>query len=316
MRLPRPLRAGEFIGESNVRLLIDGDVLRYRIGFACQKSVYAVSLPNETEHAGFIATFDKKKEMKAWIQEHIPDEEYEVTEFISPEPIENCLHSVKISIESMMERLGSTDVRVYMTGSSNFRDTLVDYYKANRDRTRKPHHYDNITQYLVDIWDAEVVEGYEADDQMSIDQYNFAGIFTDFEHTVICTIDKDLDMVPGWHYNFVTDEKYFITEMDGLRNFYCQMLAGDNSDNIPGLYQITGKKCNVTVFNGVMYADNEQQMWEHVHHIYSKAFYDMDPDNAELDTDAIHEAVTEKLREIGKLLWMKRTPDDNWEPPI
>lgn len=297
-----------------MRLLIDGDILRYRVGFAAQKSKYGVVLPDE-ETPGPIATFDTKKELKAWVAQFMPEEHYEIIEIVEPDTIENCLHSVKQVLESIMNRLGSNDVTVFLTGKDNFRDKLVDYYKANRDRNRKPYHYDNITNYLVDIWNAIVVDGYEADDAMAIRQLALTKA-TGQESSIICTTDKDLDMVPGWHYNFVHDKHYFISEVEGLRNFYSQMLTGDDSDNIPGLYKCTGTKATKTKFNGIVYAETAEQMYSHVHHVYSKAFYDIDPDNKELDTDAIHKAVTEKLREIGKLLWMKRTADDVWEPPV
>ena len=153
--------------------LIDGDVLRYRIGFAC---------------------------------EEIIDGE------VVPDTIENCLHSVKEQIHSILREAGADSYRVFLSGKGNFRESLVDYYKANRKDSRKPYHFDNITQYLINYWDAEVIEGQEADDALGIaqvqnkyivDQQKLGG--HGYTETIICTIDKDLDNVPGWHYNFLSE---------------------------------------------------------------------------------------------------------------
>lgn len=55
------------------------------------------------------------------------------------------------------------------------------------------------------------------------------------EPCVICSVDKDLLQIPGKHYNFVKKEFCEISEIEGLRNFYKQMLIGDPADNIFGV---------------------------------------------------------------------------------
>jgi len=75
------------------------------------------------------------------------------------------------------------------------------------------------------------------------------------EETVICTRDKDLRQVPGWHYGWemgaqpefgpmlVTKEggglylnkKRSEIKGTGLPFFYAQVLQGDRADDIPGL---------------------------------------------------------------------------------
>jgi 5'-3' exonuclease len=63
--------------------------------------------------------------------------------------------------------------------------------------------------------------------------------------TCICSIDKDLDQIPGWHLNFVKELKYEVTPQEGLRKFYHQLLTGDLAcDNIPGLKGIGPKKAD------------------------------------------------------------------------
>lgn len=56
-----------------------------------------------------------------------------------------------------------------------------------------------------------------------------------FEETIICSIDKDLLQVPGLHYNWVRDERREVTAAEGIRSFYQQCLTGDRTDDVLGL---------------------------------------------------------------------------------
>jgi 5'-3' exonuclease len=42
-------------------------------------------------------------------------------------------------------------------------------------------------------------------------------------------------MIPGMHYNFVKKEYHEVSELDGIKQFYRQMLIGDSVDNIVGV---------------------------------------------------------------------------------
>lgn len=121
---------------------------------------------------------------------------------------------------------------VYLTSDdkSNFRHELYPEYKANR-KAPKPIWYLELRTYLVAQHRAIVVTDREADDALADRQYPTSGL----EQTVICSIDKDLDQVPGEHYDFVKDVRYPVTPESGLRFFYYQMLTGDRTDNIPGI---------------------------------------------------------------------------------
>ena len=60
----------------------------------------------------------------------------------------------------------------------------------------------------------------------------------------IATLDKDLDGVPGWHYVWKGKREgvFYVTETEADRFFYTQMLTGDATDNIPGLFKMVGVK--------------------------------------------------------------------------
>lgn len=95
-----------------------------------------------------------------------------VHEVYTPDPIEHCLHSVKMMIESIIDGCGNGPVRIFLTGEGNFREKIatIKKYKGNRDGMHKPAHLQSCRDYLIRRYNAEVVDGQEADDSMSIEQ--------------------------------------------------------------------------------------------------------------------------------------------------
>lgn len=137
-------------------------------------------------------------------------------------------------ILSILADTGAKEYKVFLTSTdkSNFRYQIYPEYKGNR-KAPKPIHYEDIRKYLVEVHEAEIIYGEEADDALGYNQT---------EETIICSIDKDLLMIPGKHYNFVKKELYNISKQEGLYNFYWQLLNGDIGDNIPGCPGVGPKK--------------------------------------------------------------------------
>jgi len=149
------------------------------------------------------------------------------------EPLPYALHSTKVFINNMIKKTEADSYRLFLTGKDNFRMKVDPEYKANRKGTAKPVHYDEIRKYMANHLKAEVIDGMEADDALALNQT---------EDTVIASIDKDLLMVAGRHYNFVKDEYKTVTPEEGIRWFYTQLLMGDKVDNIIGIRGIGIKK--------------------------------------------------------------------------
>jgi len=118
------------------------------------------------------------------------------------------------------------EYRIFISGTDNFRNQLYPEYKANRREIIRPEHLDPVRLFLVGEWKASVTAGHEADDAIGIAAN---------EHSVICSIDKDLRQIPGEHYNFVKDVFDTVSPYDAVRNFYTQLLVGDPSDNVAGV---------------------------------------------------------------------------------
>lgn len=183
----------------------------------------------------------------------------------------------------------------YLTGKENFREKIatIQPYKGHRNRGERPFWYSAIYSYLSRDRGAIVVDRMEADDALAI-RANL-----DPDSVIICSRDKDLLMVPGWHYQWPSwkqeeQHPFFVTELEGLRFFYTQLLIGDSADNILGLYGVGKKSASV---KRVQEAETELQMFEEVKEQYRLRFgsyWDM------------------FMCETGRLLWMKRTLEDDW----
>ena len=179
------------------------------------------------------------------------------------------------------------DAKGWLTGYQNFRISIAKTkpYKGNRT-TEKPKHLDLLRDYLVAAWDFEVEQYQEADDAIGIAAYSMEP-----EDYVICTTDKDLNMIRGWHYNMRKNEKFWVDEEDTLYTFYTQVLTGDRIDNIPGLHGIGPKKA-AKILKG---CKTEDELYNAVLKAY---------DNDE-----------EYLCEQATLLWIRRKPNQVWKKP-
>ena len=186
----------------------------------------------------------------------------------------------------------ASDYKVYLTDSrGNYRNAIYPDYKANRAKLSKPSHYQIIKDYLINHEAAIVATGQEADDALGIEQTLLG------DESIICSIDKDMLMIPGWHYNFVKRDRIYITPEIGIRKFYTQILTGDPVDNIPGLKGIGPKKAGKILED----CTNEQEFKVKVFDAYKERHSDL-PD----------EEIRSTIERNGRLLWIRRHQNELW----
>ena len=126
------------------------------------------------------------------------------------------------------DKCQADELRIFISGTGNFRYSLYPDYKANRRNVPKPEHLGAVQQFLVRKWGAVFVDGMEADDAIGI------AATEDIDFTV-CSIDKDLLQIPGNHFNFVKNEHRLVDPETAAYNLYSLMLIGDTSDNVRGV---------------------------------------------------------------------------------
>lgn len=188
-------------------------------------------------------------------------------------------------IELCMD-LDCEDYQGYLTGKGNFRyDIAVTTpYKGTRV-SEKPVHLQALRDHLVKSWGFIVVDGIEADDIVAIKGTELK------DNCIIVGIDKDLDQIPGWHYNYRKKEKYYVSEFEGLTAFYTQILTGDRIDNIVGLKGIGPVKAKRILAE----CTNENELYEAVLKAY--------------------EGDQQRVQENAQLLWLQRSLNQTWTPP-
>lgn len=205
-------------------------------------------------------------------------------------------------IRRIVHETEAKDIKCFLSGEDNFRYKIYPEYKQNRVDKPKPIHLDAIREHIVRYHNGTVVNGYEADDELSIEQTSLG------DRSIICSIDKDLLQVPGWHFNFVTGITRFISPFEGLRKFYGQLIAGDGADNIPsfdGKVRHQVPKFIERLIEPLNGMTEEQEMYEYVEDIYlSQA-----PDNM------YRSIATSIMHRNAKLLHLLRKENDEWTPP-
>lgn len=209
--------------------LIDADVLVYEVGFACETAWTGPGYPS----------FDFAADM------------------------------LDSRISNICAVVGATAPPIlYLTGKGNFRYDIAKRQPYKERAGNKPYHYYNLQAYIKAKYDTKVSEGMEADDLIAIEQTRREEILGGnplysgpTKPSIICTRDKDLLSVPGWHYGWechnqpsygpeLVDEFGKITlqtKVDskgrktnkivgtGLMFFYAQCLTGDPVDTVPGI---------------------------------------------------------------------------------
>lgn len=211
------------------KLLIDGDGIIYRAGFATEKTKYLVT----PKHGSEICECLKHDDSKA-AQEDAETRGGLIWSRKDVKPEEEALMLASIILKDIRERYSDLVPVVYLSPSvGNFRDAIATRakYKGNRDAQARPVHYKALRTYLTERYNAIEAVGQEADDELGIGMTEYPG-------SVCVSFDKDLLQIPGRHYNWVTKEEFTISKKDGALNFWAQVLAGDPVDNVPGIEKI------------------------------------------------------------------------------
>jgi hypothetical protein len=269
-----------------MQCLIDADVLLYEIGFAAESG---------------------------WQQPGFPPWDY----------VEQLLENRIGNIVAIAGQDDSSPPILYMTGATNFRFDIAKRTPYKARAGNKPWHYKNIKAYLKAKYDVREQAGLEADDLMAIEQTRRNEILDGnplysgpVKPSIICTRDKDLRQVPGWHYGWelanqpqfgpmLVDEFGSIALSHdrksikgyGLKFFYSQCLTGDRVDSIPGI-----DKCGpVAAFEILEHMQTPDECFKAVKEAYKAAYGD--------DWD-------KELLEQGRLLWMTRELTETGQPVL
>lgn len=296
-------------------LLIDGDPIVYRCGFASETHSYQLVYEDTTlgdEGEVHQIRFDPQDDqtagarMKAWLeaagdQVNVLDK----TLIVTPQPLEFALEATRTQMQNIIEEIGAKHVKIFLSGDTNYRYAIAKQrpYKGNRTAD-KPVHYGAIRQYLSERWGAEVIDKIEADDQLSIlaRSAEYAG------RAVVATIDKDLDQIPGAHYNYMKKVSYDIDPIEAELFFYQQAISGDATDNIPGCFKMGAVKAQRAVYDCYAETGDLSEVWETVVRCYAESKERAGCPYVEAD-------VRDVALETARLVKLQEYPLQLWTPP-
>jgi hypothetical protein len=232
-----------------MHLILDADPLVYSCGFSAETASYHLVTENqetgEIEEAYF-APYDGKtagKRMQKYLQDNPQLEVVEKERRVIPDTEENAIAATRTKLYSIEKEIREhygivrfDSITTILSGPGNFREALATRfpYKGNRDPSHKPYWYQSIRNYITGSWGGIVVTGREADDECSILARKDLANGTDY---IIATIDKDLDQIPGKHFNYLKRVFYALSETESKQFLWEQCLSGDATDGIPGCYK-------------------------------------------------------------------------------
>lgn len=198
-----------------------------------------------------------------------------------------CKARVNKMLEEILENTDSSVMFGFLTdGKNNFRNkvAVTKPYKGNRPPA-KPKHYIAIREYLQEEHGFEMHITQEADDAIGIAHAEMGDWKVKDSGIVMASIDKDLLMIPGYHYNIRRGVTEYVSINGAKFNYFSQVLTGDSTDNIDGIRGIGPVKAK-NILEG---CNSTQSQCQAVIEAYSKANMNFD-----------------LLSETAELIWIRR----------
>ena len=300
---------------------VECDELLYRAACSVEKQGYRITTKSgKTTDFGNKYTATKIKQDLLKRDKHIDiDYTLEGYKILIPNGEESLSHAIhtlkkwikKINSNNWSSHFTFTGTNLWLSPSdgSNFRNEVAktakivkgiprEGYKAGR--SERPIHYQAIRDYLIEYQDAKECPGMEADDALGIHK------------GIMVHIDKDINMVPGWHMNWVTGDCYEVPEgfgilewdkenskliSYGLNFFYVQLLMGDSIDNIPAIKNpFANKSSNFgpkTTYEYLKKSSTEKELFDKVKEVYYTVY---------------KSEWKERLSEQADLVWILQEP--------
>lgn len=258
---------------------IDADSLLYKAGCSAQRDRHTIYRDKEA----ILETFSKK-EVNNFLKENEGD--FSVESETEIDPLSHAIQNLETLLQFILRKTNPDEYELFLSGSSNFRNDIATIrpYKGNRDRMAKPYYFEDLKNYLITKYNAVVSENEEADDMLGIAQTS---------NTILVSIDKDLDQIAGYHMNYDDDRIYEVSVEEADFMFYCQIMAGDSTDNIQGIPGIGKKKAEKAL---LPYYGDEEQLCKAVIEAYKEA------------------GIEEQFLENAQLVRIRRYEGELWEP--
>jgi len=195
-----------------MHVLFDADIAVFRCAFAAEYRMWYIKVGTQEHEFRYKKdAMEKVNELCPGVYSRTEGEDYAIWSEPQLEPLSHAIQNVNTFVSHVLEVLGATDfdARMFLSpyGGSTFRQRLATTvpYKGNRDRTHRPTYEKELRDYIIENWDTTVAVDEEADDLLGIEQTRLG------DNSIIVSLDKDLDQIPGLKHNFMYDRTYDIT---------------------------------------------------------------------------------------------------------
>jgi 5'-3' exonuclease len=151
--------------------------------------------------------------------------------------VEKTLEEVKQKLDEFISdifiKTESTHYLIFLTLTKSFRSYYYTQYKSNRKGREKPKFFTEITNYLLEKYQAVWYNELEADDLCLITRDCLNDHLENF--AFISSPDKDILHLEGTHYNYRIGDWVSTTKEEAQKYFWTSMLVGDSADGIKGI---------------------------------------------------------------------------------
>ena len=282
------------------RALLDGDEIAYAAAAAAQPMWYYICPVMEDNDEPYEDLWFAKFRYSRQAKEYVKTWDLCEVEVIKEQEIQTA-QIAKWNADQMIKKYltfsKAKECTVFFSSSYNRRYDIATLweYKGNRKDTEKPVFYQDVVDHIKDKYDCVEIYGLEADDVQGLYAYND---WSNGRNTVLVSKDKDLNMIPGWRLQpspTKPAELRYVTLDEANNAMVLQLLLGDkDTDNIPGLYQLTGQRALASIkkwiFEGETFLEKIMRVY------YTYWFY------SDWDMDTLRY----NLWEIGRLVWISR----------
>lgn len=266
---------------SDVVLVLDGDEIAFQIAAACeQRGILVTNKTNESQHG-----FKTRTQLKEFLHGlEVPEDFYSIEDTQIAEDERNAFATVKAKLSNYREKFKTDNIEIYLSGTGNFRDDLLlPYkYKDNRKDSIRPLLLQKVRDYLINYQKAVVVNGMEADDQLSIRAYEG---YKAGQKVIATTVDKDAMGYTGYIFNpdKMTEPQLidgygelYLNEKGDVKGYgrvwtYFQILNGDPVDGYKPtdlVEVVKGKKPRFgekAVYKLLADCDSDKAAWQVIH---------------------------------------------------
>lgn len=223
--------------------------------------------------------------------------------------LKKMIHDTEYKISTrILAALGEDyqQLLVFLTvpdGKGRYRDKFnkETTYKATRAIVPPPVFMDEMREFVRINYLTHLCPSseYEADDAISWHGWYNRDITGNLD--IIAGVDKDLNQIPGYHWDYSKDTGYYLTSKDANCFFFKQLLMGDAADAIPGIKGIGPRRADNLLKKGT----TPEEWWDIVLSTYTNKFPHL-----------LDDEIAEILYERGNKLWIQRYEGQTWYPPI